>query len=76
MAFGNHPNGGTLVFGIDDDGVPVGVDPTRLPKLPTRSPTRDATPERVSFYGAGAYGPNWTKPTDKQLLAIAVAPNA
>lgn len=26
MAFGNHPNGGTLVFGINDDGVPVGVD--------------------------------------------------
>ena len=26
MAFGNHPSGGTLVFGIDDDGTPVGVD--------------------------------------------------
>lgn len=26
MAFGNHPNGGTLVFGINDDGVPIGVD--------------------------------------------------
>jgi len=26
MAFGNHPNGGTLVFGIDDNGVPLGVD--------------------------------------------------
>lgn len=25
-ALGNHPNGGTLVFGMDDDGVPVGVD--------------------------------------------------
>ena len=26
MAFGNHPDGGTLVFGVDDDGVPIGVD--------------------------------------------------
>ena len=26
MAFGNHSNGGTLVFGINDDGLPVGVD--------------------------------------------------
>ena len=26
MAFGNHPNGGTLVFGINDDGLPIGVD--------------------------------------------------
>jgi ATP-dependent DNA helicase RecG len=26
MAFGNHRDGGTLVFGINDAGVPVGVD--------------------------------------------------
>ncbi|MEO5736364.1 MAG: RNA-binding domain-containing protein [Variovorax sp.] len=26
MAFGNHPNRGTLVFGINDNGLPVGVD--------------------------------------------------
>jgi len=32
--------------------------------------------EMVSFYATGAYGPNWNKPTDKQLLAIAAAPNA
>lgn len=25
MAFGNHPGAGTLVFGIDDDGKPIGV---------------------------------------------------
>jgi hypothetical protein len=30
--------------------------------------------EMVSFYAAGAYGPNWNKPTDKQLLEIAAAP--
>jgi hypothetical protein len=27
--------------------------------------------EMVRFYGAGAYGANWDKPTDAQLLAIA-----
>lgn len=26
MAFANQPNGGTLVFGVNDDGLPVGVD--------------------------------------------------
>lgn len=26
MAFANHPNGGLLVFGINDDGQPAGVD--------------------------------------------------
>jgi hypothetical protein len=27
--------------------------------------------EMISFYGVGAYGPDWDKPTDKQLLMIA-----
>jgi ATP-dependent DNA helicase RecG len=26
IAFGNHPNGGTLVFGVDDNGVPHGIN--------------------------------------------------
>ena len=26
MAFANQPNGGTLVFGVSNDGVPVGID--------------------------------------------------
>lgn len=26
MAFANHPSGGTLVFGVSNDGVPVGID--------------------------------------------------
>jgi predicted HTH transcriptional regulator len=26
MAFANHPNGGTLVFGVNDGGMPVGID--------------------------------------------------
>lgn len=33
MAFGNHPNGGTLVFGINDDGVPIGVDAERVEQI-------------------------------------------
>lgn len=33
MAFGNHPNGGTLVFGIDDDGAPVGVDADTIARV-------------------------------------------
>lgn len=33
MAFGNHPDGGTLVFGIDDDGIPVGVDNDAISKI-------------------------------------------
>lgn len=32
--------------------------------------------EMVTFYAAGTFGPNWNKPTDKQLLAIAAAPTA
>ena len=32
--------------------------------------------EMVSFYAAGTYGANWNKPTDKELLTIAAAPNA
>lgn len=30
--------------------------------------------EMVSFYAAGAYGTSWNKPTDKQLLLIALNP--
>jgi len=26
MAFANQPNGGTLVFGVNDDGLPIGVN--------------------------------------------------
>ncbi|MEK8027369.1 ATP-binding protein [Pseudaquabacterium rugosum] len=30
IAFANQPNGGYLVFGLDDDGVPVGVDKAQV----------------------------------------------
>jgi hypothetical protein len=30
--------------------------------------------EMLSYYAAGAYGPNWNKPTDAQLLVVAAAP--
>jgi ATP-dependent DNA helicase RecG len=33
MAFGNHPDGGTLVFGINDDGVPVGIDSAGIAQI-------------------------------------------
>ncbi|RYE48396.1 MAG: hypothetical protein EOP24_06000 [Hyphomicrobiales bacterium] len=33
MAFGNHANGGTLVFGIDDDGTATGLDAENVAKV-------------------------------------------
>jgi len=33
MAFANHPNGGTLVFGIDNSAVPVGVNAEAVAKI-------------------------------------------
>jgi predicted HTH transcriptional regulator len=33
MAFANHPNGGTLVFGVSNDGVPVGIDARGITEL-------------------------------------------
>ncbi|SFM91900.1 replication initiation protein [Variovorax sp. OV329] len=32
--------------------------------------------EMVSFYAVGAYGPQWDKPTDKELLVIASGPGS
>lgn len=33
MAFANHPNGGYLVFGLDNDGQAVGVDPAQVASI-------------------------------------------
>ena len=33
MAFANHPSGGTLVFGVNNDGVPVGIGAEALNKI-------------------------------------------
>lgn len=33
MAFANQPNGGTLVFGVNDDGLPVGVDAAETARI-------------------------------------------
>ncbi|MFY9511311.1 MAG: ATP-binding protein [Rubrivivax sp.] len=44
MAFANHRSGGTLVFGVDNAGVPMGVDAAVVAQTATRWPTWDAMP--------------------------------
>lgn len=58
MAFGNHPAGGMLVFGIDDNGEPVGVEVDAVSRITNTLANlgRDAVePALVIDHAAVAY---------------------
>ncbi|CAN7777068.1 replication initiation protein [Variovorax sp. LjRoot175] len=66
-----------LVQGLQEDLVRRNAHPAVIQRLVGKGWTHPMVRhEMVSFYAAGAYGPNWNKPTDKELLTIAAAPNA
>ncbi|WP_169748270.1 hypothetical protein, partial [Xenophilus azovorans] len=66
-----------LVQGLQEDLVRRNAHPAVIQRLVGKGWTHPMVRhEMVSFYAAGAYGPNWNKPTDKELLTIAAAPTA
>ena len=66
-----------LVQGLQEDLVRRNAHPAVIQRLVGKGWTHPMVRhEMVSFYAAGAYGPNWNKPTDKELLTIAAAPSA
>ncbi|VTU46757.1 Protein involved in initiation of plasmid replication (plasmid) [Variovorax sp. SRS16] len=66
-----------LVQGLQEDLVRRNAHPAVIQRLVGKGWAHPMVRhEMVSFYATGAYGPNWNKPTDKELLTIAAAPNA
>lgn len=63
-----------LVQGLQEDLVRRNAHPAVIQRLVGKGGTQlMARHEMVSCYAAGAYGPNWNKPTDKELLTVAAA---
>ena len=66
-----------LVQGLQEDLVRRNAHPAVIQRLVGKGWTHPMVRhEMVHFYAAGAYGPHWNKPTDKELLTIAAAPTA
>ena len=63
-----------LVQALQEDLVRRNVHPAVIQRLAGKGWTHPMVRhEMISFYAVSAYGPNWNRPTDKQLLAIASA---
>lgn len=66
-----------LIQGLQEDLVRRNAHPAVIQRLVGKGWTHPMVRhEMVSYYAAGAYGPNWNKPTDAQLLVVAAAPGA
>lgn len=66
-----------LARGLQEDLVRRNAHPAVIQRLVGKGWTHPMVRhEMVSFYGAGAYGPEWNKPTDKQLLLVASKPTS
>jgi hypothetical protein len=66
-----------LVQGLQEDLVRRNAHPAVIQRLVGKGWMHPMVRhEMVSYYATGAYGPNWNKPTDAQLLVVAAAPGA
>jgi len=66
-----------LSQGLREDLVQRNAHPAVIQRLVGKGWTHPMVRhEMVSFYAAGAYGPQWNKPSDAQLLVIAASPSA
>jgi len=66
-----------LAQGLQEDLLRRNAHPAVIQRLVGKGWTHPMVRhEMVRYYAAGAYGPNWNKPTDAQLLVVAAAPGA
>ncbi|MDM0015856.1 replication initiation protein [Variovorax sp. J22P168] len=64
-----------LVLGLQEDLRLRKAHPAVIQRLAGKGWTHPMVRhEMVSYYAQGAYGPDWNKPTDKQLLEVAASP--
>lgn len=68
---------GELMRGLQEDLTRRNAHPAVIQRLIGKGWTHPMVRhEMVSFYAAGAYGPQWNKPTDAQLLVVASGPSS
>lgn len=66
-----------LVEGLQEDLIRRNAHPAVIQRLVGKGWTHPMVRhEMVSFYAAGAYGADWNKATDAQLLLVAASPDA